>query len=432
VPSEHGLPLSALIAKIGDSYFLVGKGYGGPAPATGELFVGMNDSAGTYGDNLGEMNVRVLAVPARMPELRGRTRDEATVILRRLDRAADQVGADSNTTEAGRIFAQNVEPGTLMQQVGPITLTFSTGPKANVPPPPTPVPVLMPDVTHLPYAEAEGIVRALYAGPIAKVEQESTENFGFVFDQAPKPDTDLRSVKEVVLYTSSGPGDVLVPSLIGLTKQQAEEALRNVELTSVTVEDAQSGLVYKQSPPADERIPRNGEVSIYLAAAAAAAAPAPVTAPTAEMVEIPQIVGLRKADAEAALDKVGLRAFTVEDTHRGPTGFVYDQTPGAGERLPRNDQVSVYVSMPREIPGWPWLPIGCAAVLVAVGAAFAPKAHREWWIRRLNIEPSLERKLADVEGLSAPAAVFSIGMHLESGEAKTVGELQIERTEVLS
>ena len=126
---------------------------------------------------------------------------------------------------------------------------------------------------------------------------------------------------------------------------------------------------------------------------------------------------------------MGLRAFTVEDTHRGPTGFVYDQTPGAGERLPHDEQVSVYVSIPREIP---WTLIGGAAVLLVAVAAFAPKVYREWWIRRLNIEPSLDRDVADVDGLSVPAALFSIGVDLESGEAKMVGELKIERTEVLS
>ena len=93
VPSEHGLPLSALIARIGDGYFLVGDGFGGPAPATGMLFVGMNDSAGTHGDNLGEIKVSILVMPARMPELRERTSAEATVILGRFDRTADQSGS---------------------------------------------------------------------------------------------------------------------------------------------------------------------------------------------------------------------------------------------------------------------------------------------------------------------------------------------------
>lgn len=59
-------PLAAVVGRIGHASFLVGKGVVAPAPASGRLFLGMNDVPGTYADNRGDMQV-VIHVDAMSP-----------------------------------------------------------------------------------------------------------------------------------------------------------------------------------------------------------------------------------------------------------------------------------------------------------------------------------------------------------------------------
>ncbi len=52
-----GAPIAALIGRVGDRLFLVGAAWGGRAPAAGRLYLGINDTSGTYGDNQGSLAV---------------------------------------------------------------------------------------------------------------------------------------------------------------------------------------------------------------------------------------------------------------------------------------------------------------------------------------------------------------------------------------
>jgi Tfp pilus assembly protein PilF len=51
--------LASLIGKIGDVKFAVGSHYSGSSPASGKLFLTMNDVPGTYTDNSGALDVRI-------------------------------------------------------------------------------------------------------------------------------------------------------------------------------------------------------------------------------------------------------------------------------------------------------------------------------------------------------------------------------------
>ncbi len=57
-------PQFSLIGKTGDSdYFFVGPEFFGTAPAPGNLFLGMNDIRGRFGDNGGFLTVTITVYP---------------------------------------------------------------------------------------------------------------------------------------------------------------------------------------------------------------------------------------------------------------------------------------------------------------------------------------------------------------------------------
>jgi hypothetical protein len=51
--------LAALIARIGERVFQVGAGYRGKAPASGRLYLSINDTPDTFGDNEGTLSVTI-------------------------------------------------------------------------------------------------------------------------------------------------------------------------------------------------------------------------------------------------------------------------------------------------------------------------------------------------------------------------------------
>jgi len=52
-------PLAALIGKVGEEMFAVGERFAGRSPATGRLYLSINDTAGTFGDNQGVLKVTI-------------------------------------------------------------------------------------------------------------------------------------------------------------------------------------------------------------------------------------------------------------------------------------------------------------------------------------------------------------------------------------
>jgi hypothetical protein len=54
-----GAPLGALIGRVGDASFVIGEGPGFTSPATGPLYLSMNDVPGTFDDNQGSVEVYI-------------------------------------------------------------------------------------------------------------------------------------------------------------------------------------------------------------------------------------------------------------------------------------------------------------------------------------------------------------------------------------
>ncbi len=52
-------PLAALVGRVGQTTFTVGERYSGPSPATGRLYLSINDVSGKFGDNQGSLTVTV-------------------------------------------------------------------------------------------------------------------------------------------------------------------------------------------------------------------------------------------------------------------------------------------------------------------------------------------------------------------------------------
>ncbi len=195
----------------------------------------------------------------------------------------------------------------------------------------------VPPVVGQTRAEAERLITE--AGlSIGQVTERADATFaeGIVVEQDPPQGARVGADAPVNLVVSTGPETVIVPNLVNLSERDATAQLQSLGLL-VRVQDEHSDevardLVIRSDPVADSEVQLGDTVLIVVSQG-----PAPV--------EVPDLVGLSQAEAEAALAELGLTM--VADTQgvadSSQDGLVIDQNPNAGEVLVPGDTVNVAI-----------------------------------------------------------------------------------------
>ncbi len=139
----------------------------------------------------------------------------------------------------------------------------------------------------------------------------------------------------VTLSVSSGPAIVAVPSVVGLDEAEATKRLENVGF-KVNVQEEFSktvpkGAVIGTSPSAGTQLSTLQPVTLLVSRGA-------------NTVLVPNVVGLNDQAALAALSNAGLSGTEVQKDSTEPAGKVLSQSPGAGKRVGRGSQVTIFAS----------------------------------------------------------------------------------------
>jgi serine/threonine-protein kinase len=134
--------------------------------------------------------------------------------------------------------------------------------------------------------------------------------------------------------TAALPPKVSVPRLVGLKEQQAllrlgQVGLRPKEIYRATRQP--SHVVVSQKPQEATELRRGGQVTMVIDAGA-------------PKVAVPDLTGRSFADAQAALDKLGLDSTKTEVTSAKPAGTVVDQVPKPGGKLAKGSTVTLSVA----------------------------------------------------------------------------------------
>jgi penicillin-binding protein 1A len=140
----------------------------------------------------------------------------------------------------------------------------------------------------------------------------------------------------------------VVPSVIGLDRQEAISALHNAGFVVATVlarSDRQPGTVIAQDPGGGSRLILTGTVTITVARGAPEPSPAPDLAPA------PNVVGMPRGAAEAEIRQAGFVASvsTGECDPDDPScddrpGVVWSQSPDAGAQRERGSTITIFVN----------------------------------------------------------------------------------------
>ncbi|MFD6113443.1 Stk1 family PASTA domain-containing Ser/Thr kinase [Streptomyces yangpuensis] len=176
-------------------------------------------------------------------------------------------GADAPCDDQpkGNVCKQEPEAGTKVDEGSTVTITVSSGaPKVSVV-----------DVLNMKYEEAEKALKDK-GFQVDRKTQESDRTPGTVLDQNPKAGSEAEKNSVITLTVAKEQSKSEVPDLKGKTKDEAEKALKavNLRLGSVTESDQQAGAppgtVIGQQIAAGQQIEQGKSVGITIAKAAQA------------------------------------------------------------------------------------------------------------------------------------------------------------------
>ena len=246
----------------------------------------------------------------------------------RLDRAGfEQVEVERQRSLAplDRVLSQDPDPGETAPKGEQVKLVVSGGPGK----------VRVPDVSNLPEERARKNLNKAGLDVDTDLEPSNTVKEGFAIRTSPRAATEVDRDIRVRLFVSSGPDQVSVPDVVGLTREAAETRITREGLdVRVEMEETSEteNEVIAQSPGAGASLERGDEVTITVALAL-------------EQVSVPDVTGLTRAEALRTLQAAGLQGAVSEqavDT-RDEDGVVIEQRPGNGAEVDGGSTVTLIV-----------------------------------------------------------------------------------------
>ena len=174
---------------------------------------------------------------------------------------------------------------------------------------------------------------------------------GDVISQDPAKDTKVSSGESVDLVVSSGVQQVAVPTLVGLTQQQAIDAINGASLVVGTItpkdSDQPAGTVLAATPAEGTQVPKGTPVALTVSSG---------------KVPVPNVIGEQQEQAKADLSNAGFSVTVINSqTSAVPPGTVIAQNPKAGTLLQQGKIVTITVAQAPPSPSPTPTPTGTAS-----------------------------------------------------------------------
>ena len=265
-----------------------------------------------------------------MPNLLGKTLEQATKELNELGLGIYPEYAPSDDYEPGQIIKQDIDAGSPVEKNTTINVVGCTGNEM------VEIPADLKGMTK------SSAVKALAAlGLTAKIEEDYSdeEPAGNVFDSTPKFGQKVAEGTEITLYVSLGskPETVSVPDLRNRSEADAKALLKqyNLKTGSVTQENSDTvaaGYVIRQDIEPGTEVEQGDSVGFVVS-----------LGPSVKTTTVPIIVGKTESEAKAALEenKLVYSVKSSEANDSAPKGTIISCDPGQGTTV--NEGTTVYV-----------------------------------------------------------------------------------------
>ena len=261
-----------------------------------------------------------------VPRVTGKQLVEARAVL---ERAGFEIQTERvrSAQPFDQVVDQDPNPGEQADEGSTVTLEVSRGPGD----------VLVPAVAGL--RQGQAIKELEDAGLKVTVDQEFSDKVAkdLAIRTLPREATKVTVGTRVRLFVSSGPEQVTVPDVTGLSRESAESRLRD-DGFSVSVAEQESdepeGDVISQNPAGGTEVSKGETVTITVSTGK-------------PQVDIPDVIGLSERSASSKLKSAGLQPVTQERTVTDPSqdGVVVEQRPGSGTQVDKGREVVIVIGV---------------------------------------------------------------------------------------
>jgi beta-lactam-binding protein with PASTA domain/serine/threonine protein kinase len=180
------------------------------------------------------------------------------------------------------------------------------------------------------------------AGLDAEVNRQASTRVdeGVVIEQSPREGTQVAQGSTVEITVSSGPRQVEVPGLVGLTYDEAVDALNEVGLEPQRVEvfsQRPPNEVVNQNPEEGQRVDEGTEVEVRVSQGV-------------RQVTVPDVLGQSESSARDELGDAGFEvSVTQAPSDTTEEGLVSSQSPSAGAEADEGSTVQITISTGPEL-----------------------------------------------------------------------------------
>jgi eukaryotic-like serine/threonine-protein kinase len=193
---------------------------------------------------------------AKVPDVGGLTQADAEKRVKAAGFVPGITHEHSNRVKQGTVIRTDPPAGTRLERQQTVSIIVSSGPNL----------VRVPSVIGLDQDTADTQIRDAGLKPHFQ-KQESTQPKGQVIDQSPSGGTNVRRNSTVTVVVSSGVGRVIVPNVVGESRDQATNELKAAGLSVRAVKETTSDpnaddRVISQAPSAGTKLPRGEAVTI--------------------------------------------------------------------------------------------------------------------------------------------------------------------------
>ncbi|NLE74417.1 MAG: Stk1 family PASTA domain-containing Ser/Thr kinase [Actinobacteria bacterium] len=197
---------------------------------------------------------------ASVPNVVGKQQSEAVLAIENAGFQADVRPEASTDTPVDQVMRQEPTGDNEAPVGSKIVIYVSSGPPAGQ--------VEVPNVVGK--TEEAAIAELQKAKLIAKVQPVVSDRpKGIVVNQSPKAKLPVAEQSFVTIEVSSGPQMAVVPSVLGLTKEQAQARIESAGLVARITEETAAGyapgLVYRQNPGPNQQVERGSVVNAFVA-----------------------------------------------------------------------------------------------------------------------------------------------------------------------
>lgn len=266
-----------------------------------------------------------------VPNLLGMTEDEAKAALKKKNLGYSIAEREeSDKYAAGEIMEQSEKANSKVEKNTEIKVVISTGKAKKT--------VSVPDVRGMSEDDAQKTLENLNLVVEAQAQNNDTVASGKVISTDPAAGTQLTEGSKVTMYVSLGIESVEVPSITGMSSEEAQSAIQNVGLQASVTEDysdtVASGMVISQDP-ASGKVRKGSTVNIVVSKGA-----------KVKMVTVPPLSGMTQQAAEQAIIDAGLTVGSVTEEYNAgvSAGYVISQTAPAGSQIEKGSSVGFVVS----------------------------------------------------------------------------------------